>query len=184
MDKIVSVNLDAGETAFFARELEYIKSKSYDIEFPPLKAIKLIPVSTEAGAGAESITYQSFEETGLARIISSYADDFPRCDIRGKEFITPVKSIGASYGYSMQEIRAAMFVGRSLTQRQANATRRANDQKVNRLAWFGDNTANILGLTNNPNIPAASVPADGTGGSTLWVNKTPDQILRDMATNC
>ncbi|MGH2510827.1 MAG: major capsid family protein, partial [Ktedonobacteraceae bacterium] len=119
MDKIVSVNLDAGETAFFARELEYIKSKSYDIEFPPLKAIKLIPVSTEAGAGAESITYQSFEETGLARIISSYADDFPRCDIRGKEFITPVKSIGASYGYSMQEIRAAMFVGRSLTQRQA-----------------------------------------------------------------
>jgi hypothetical protein len=91
-----------------------------------------------------------------------------------------VKSIGASYGYSMQEIRAAMFVGRSLTQRQANATRRANDQKVNKLAWFGDNGSNILGLTNNPNIPAASVPADGTGASTLWVNKTPDQILRDM----
>jgi hypothetical protein len=180
MDRIFSINLDSAETAFFARELESIKSKSYDIEFPPLKATKLIPVSTEAGAGAESITYQSFEETGLARIISSYADDFPRCDIRGKEFITPVKSIGASYGYSMQEIRAAMFVGRNLTQRQANATRRANDQKVNRLAWFGDNGSNILGLTNNPNIPAASVPADGVGASTLWVNKTPDQILRDM----
>ncbi len=58
MDKIVTVNLDSAETAFFARELEYIKSKSYDIEFPPLKAIKLIPVSTEAGPGAESITYQ------------------------------------------------------------------------------------------------------------------------------
>ena len=180
MDRIVSVNLDSAETAFFARELEYIKSKSYDIEFPPLKATKLIPVSTEAGSGAESITYQSFEETGLARIISSYADDFPRCDIRGKEFITPVKSIGASYGYSMQEIRAAMFVGRSLTQRQANATRRANDQKVNRLAWYGDTASNILGLTNNPNIPSASVPADGVGASTLWTTKTPDQILRDM----
>lgn len=180
MEKINSVNLDAAETAFFARELEYIKAKSYDIEFAPLKATKLIPVSTEAGAGAESITYQSFEETGLARIISSYADDLPRCDIRGKEFITPVKSIGASYGYSMQEIRAAMFVGRSLTQRQANATRRANDQKVNRLAWYGDTSYNILGLTNNTNIPAASVPADGTGASTLWTTKTPDQILRDM----
>lgn len=51
MDRIVSVNLDSAETAFFARELEYIKSKSYDIEFPPLKATKLIPVSTDSTLG-------------------------------------------------------------------------------------------------------------------------------------
>jgi hypothetical protein len=177
---IHSVNLDASETFFFARELEYVKSKSYDIQFPEMKAFKLIPISTEAGEGATSITYAQFEEVGMAQIIESYADDLPRADIRGKEYTTPVKSIGTSYGYSVQEIRAAIYVGRSLTQRQSNAARRANDQKVNRLAWFGDSNYNILGLLNNPNIPAADVPADGTGSSTLWVNKTPDQILRDL----
>ncbi len=104
----------------------------------------------------------------------------PRADIKGKEFTTPVKSIGVSYGYSVQEVRAAILVGRSLTQRQANAARRANDQKVNRLAWFGDNTYRILGLINNTNIPANFVPADGVGATTQWVNKTPDQILRDL----
>lgn len=171
---------DAGETFFFARELEYVKSKSYDIEFPELKAFKHIPISTEAGEGAQAITYAQFEETGFARIIESYADDLPRADITGKEYTTQVKSIGVSYGYSIQEIRSAIYVGRSLTQRQANAARRANDQKINKLAWFGDSTYNILGLINTPNIPVYLVPADGVGASTLWTTKTPDQILRDM----
>lgn len=182
VDKIQSSHLDANETIFFARELEYIKSKSYDIIFPEMKAFKHLPISTEAGEGALSITYAQFEEVGLARIIESYADDLPRADIRGKEFTQLVKSIGASYGYSVQEIRAAVYVGRSLTQRQANAARRANDQKVNRLAWFGDDTYNILGLLNNANIPSATVLNDGVGATTEWVNKTPDQILNDMNT--
>jgi hypothetical protein len=182
MTAIQSTHLDANETFFFSRELEYIKSKSYDIEFPEMKAFKHIPISTEAGEGALSITYAQFEEVGLARIIESYADDLPRADIRGKEFTQLVKSVGASYGYSVQEIRAAVYVGRSLTQRQANAARRANDQKINRLAWFGDQTYQILGMLNNANIPIGTVLNDGTGSTTQWINKTPDQILYDMNT--
>lgn len=180
MSEIQSVNLDANETAFFARELEYVKARTYDIKFAPMKATSLMPVSTDAGEGAETITYRSFEETGIARIISSYADDLPRADVRGQEFRSPVKSVGCSYGYSHQEIRAAMFANRPLTTMQASAARRANDQKVNRLAWFGDDDYNIQGLLNNANIPSNSVPNDGTGSTTEWVNKTPDQILRDL----
>jgi hypothetical protein len=180
--KIQSVHLDANETFFFARELEYIKSKSYDIEFPEMKAFKLLPISTEAGEGATAITYAQFEEVGMARFIESYSDDLPRADIRGKEYTTPVRSIGSSYGYTVQEIRAAIFVGRSLTQRQANAARRANDQFVNKTAWFGNNLYNTLGMLNNANIPIGTVLNDGTGSTTQWVNKTPDQILYDMNT--
>lgn len=180
ISQFASLRQDAGETFFFARELEYIKSKSYDIEFPEMKAFKHIPISTEAGEGAQAITYAQFEEVGMARVIESYADDLPRADITGKEYTTQVKSIGVSYGYSVQEIRAAIYVGRSLTQRQANAARRANDQKINRLAWFGDDVYNILGLLNTPNIPVSLVPNDGVGASTLWTTKTPDQILRDL----
>jgi len=175
-----SLRQDAGESFFFARELEYIKSKSYDIEFPEMKAFKHIPISTEAGEGAQAITYAQFEEVGLARVIESYADDLPRADITGKEYTTQVKSIGVSYGYSVQEIRAAIYVGRSLTQRQANAARRANDQKINRLAWFGDANYNILGILNTPNIPEYLVPDTGSGSQTQWTTKTPDQILLDL----
>lgn len=181
MDKILSARLDANETFFFARELEYIKSRSYDIQFPKLKALSgLMPISTEAGPGAEVITFTQYEPTGFARVISSYADDLPRADIRGKQFTSMVKSLGVSYAYSMQEIRDAMFAGKPLQQRQSNAARLANDQKANKLAWFGDPEFNIQGFLYAPNVPAAPVTADGTGNTTEWVNKTPDQILRDM----
>lgn len=181
MDVIHSTKLDASETAFFARELEYIKQRSYDVLFPQLKALSgLMPISTEAGPGAESITWTQYEPTGLAQVISSYADDLPRADIRGKQFTSQVKSLGVSYGYSMAEIRASQMAGKSLQQRQANAARLANDQKANRLAWFGDSNFNIPGFLYAPNVPNAPVPNDGTGATTEWVNKTPDQILRDM----
>lgn len=178
--RIQSVNLDDNEVFFFARELELIKSQSYDIEYPELKSFSLIPISTEAGPGAESITYQSFNSTGMAKVIASYADDLPRADVRGQEFTSPVRGVGCSYGYNLQEIRAAQMVGRSLTDRQAAAARLAHDQRINYLAWFGDPNYNLGGFLNNPDVPATSVPNDGTGNSTLWIDKTPDQILRDM----
>lgn len=179
-EKITSVNLDANETAFFARELEYIKANTYDVLYPTLKATQLIPVSTNAGAGAESITYQQFDQLGLAKIIANYADDLPRADIKGKEFTSPVRSIGASYGYNVQEIRAAQFANRNLTGRKANAARRAVEQKINNIGWYGDDANNLLGLVNHPNVTRAAAPQNAGATSTLWVNKTPDEILADM----
>ena len=99
------INIDAQESVFFDRELEYIKSQSYDVKFPQLKAKTLIPVSTEAGPGASTITYRAYEGYGVAKIIASYADDLPRADVGGKEFTSNVRSLGDSYGYNVQEIR-------------------------------------------------------------------------------
>lgn len=180
MEKIVSINLDANETAFFARELEFIKARSYDVIYPELKAIQLIPVSSEAGQGAETITYQQFDQVGIAKIIANYADDLPRADIVGKEFTAKVRSIGASYGYSIQEIRAAQFANRNLVQRKANAARRANDQTVDRIGWKGDATHGLIGFLTNPNITAAEVQVGGTTATKVWSTKNPDEILKDL----
>jgi hypothetical protein len=140
----------------------------------------MIPVSTNAGAGAESITYQQFDQLGIAKIIANYADDLPRADIKGKEFTSPIRSLGASYGYAIQEIRAAQFAGRNLEQRKANAARRAVEQKINNIGWFGDANSNLLGLINHPNITRVAAPNNLAATSTLWVNKSPDEILKDL----
>ena len=174
------LNLDADESIFFARELESVKSKSYDVLYPELKARKLIPVSFEAGPGAESITYQQYDQVGIAKIIAKYGDDLPRADVKGKEFNSPIKSLGASYGYSLQEIRNAKFAGKSLEQRRANAAKRAIMQKENTIAFFGDTNSNLPGLLSNANILVHTLPADGTGATTTFSTKTPDQIIRDL----
>lgn len=171
---------DADETAFFLRELEHIKAKTHDIVFPELKARVVIPVSFEAGSEAEAITYQQFEQTGFAKLISNYAADLPRVDILGREFSQKVKSIGDSYGFSVQEIRAAAKTGRNINQKKSRAARRAQMSKENNLAFFGDSGAGFLGFLNHPNVSITTIPNDGTGSSTEWINKTPDQVLRDM----
>ena len=175
----MSVRLDAAETAFFNRELESVKSKTFDVKFPELKARRLFPVSFDAGPGAESIVYQQYDQVGMAKIISSYADDLPRADVVAREFTARVKSFADSYGYNVQEIRSAAKAGKPLQTRKANAAKRAIMQLENRVAFFGDAPTGLQGFLSNPNVTRSTVP-NGAGGSPLWANKTPDEILADL----
>ncbi len=182
-ETIISQNLDDNESAFFARELETIKAKTFDVKYPALKAMTMIPVSTDAGSGAESITYQQFNQVGVMKIIANYADDLPRADVFGKEFTSKVFSLGGSYGYNIQEIRNAQMAGRPLTARKATATRKADDQAVNRIGWFGDASHGLLGFLNQPNVPSAIVAVGTTTGNLKWdgaTPKNPAEILDDM----
>lgn len=185
MNLIQSQNLDANEALFFSRELEYLKARIYEIKYGVLKAVELIPVSFEAGPGAETIAYREFDRFGVARIIANYADDLPRADVKGELFVSRVQGIGASYGFSIQELRAAMMAGQPLEQRKANAVKQAHDTKLNSVAWFGDKAYGLQGLIYNPNITSSAAP-DGNNSNTQWVpggataDKTPDEILKDM----
>lgn len=172
------LHFDADESALLARQLDFIKSKTYDIKYAELKARKLIPVSSEADPGAEKIFYRQYDQTGLAKVIANYADDLPRADVKGKEFFAEVKTLADSYGYNYVEMQNAAFAGLPLEQKRSNAARRAIAQLENRIAFFGDTESNLGGFITNPNIGTATIPDPGSG--TEWVNKTSDQILSDM----
>ena len=172
-------NLDSAETMFFQRELEQVKAKSYDVLKAPLKAFELIPVDSTTAPGAATVTYEQYDSTGIAKIISNYADDLPTADVEGKEFTSMIKSIGSSYVYSKNDIRAAQFAGKPLNQRKANAAVEAHRQLMNKLAFFGDAEYGIQGLLTNSNIPSAPVVA-GAATTLTWATKTPDEILKDL----
>ena len=170
--------MDADGAFFFQRQLEHIKARSYDVRYAELKARMLFPVSNEGGPGVTSITYRTYDQAGAAKIINAYADDLPRADVAGKETTIPVRSVGISYGYNLDEIQSSQLTGSSLDQRRANAARRSNEQVVNDVAFFGDASSGLPGLFSNPNIPTGAVVNPGSG--TEWVNKTPDEILFDI----
>ncbi len=173
------MRLDANEYAFFLRELECIKSKTYDTKYKKLKAKTLIPVSTECSGGTTEITWRSYSGVGYAKIIADYAKDFPRVDIFGEENTVKIHAVGGSYGYSIDEIRASQLTGKSLDQRRANMVRRAIEEKIDDIAWTGDPDYNIQGFIDYPGITQYTVPDPGSG--TEWVNKTPDEIIVDMS---
>lgn len=170
--------MDADGAFFFQRQLEHIKARSYDVRYAELKARMLFPVSNEGGPGVTSITYRTYDQAGSAKIINAYADDLPRADVAGKETTIPVRSVGISYGYNLDEIQSSQLTGSSLDQRRANAARRSNEQVVNDVAFFGDAASGLPGLFSNPNIPTGSVVNPSSG--TEWVNKSPDEILFDI----
>lgn len=172
--------LDANESVFFARQLEYIRPQAYDVKRVGLSAMTLFPIDTSIPAGANTITYRMYDSVGVAKIIANYADDLPRADVFAKEFTSPVRGIGDSYGYSVQEIRHAQYAGVSLDAKRQAAAKRAHDELINRLAWGGDTVTNLPGFLSNTNITGYTVPADGTGTSKLWSTKTSALIMRDL----
>lgn len=173
-------NLDDSQTLFFEKELDYMLAKSYDIVYPELMYDKVLPISSEVPAGAETITYRQYDMVGHAKLIHSYANDLPVVGAFGKEFTSKIYSQGVSFGYSMQDVRNAAFGNVPLNQRLANAARKAVLTQTNDLAFYGDAEAGLQGFINHPNVNYYTVPADGTSSSQAWETKTPDQILRDM----
>jgi hypothetical protein len=178
-----SMRFDSNEDAsvFFARELDYIKSQTYDMLYPEFTALSLFPQSSDVNAAAETITFYSYDKTGMAKIIHNYATDLPRADAIGYPTTVPVKGIGASYGYSIQEMRASRYAGKSLDVRKADAARYAIDYEINRIAWAGDEENKLVGvLSPTTNVPVFSLPLNAGGTSTKFVDKTPQECLNDI----
>lgn len=180
--KGVEHRFDADETLFLARQLESIEAQLYKTLNPDTSKYRMhIPVSHRDNPGAENITYRMLTNVGMAKIIANYADDLPRVDAFMQEFTQKVKTIGASFGFSTQEVRSAIMNNVSLDSVKGASLQEAFQQKESALAWNGDSVLGIKGFFDNPNIPLLAA-VNGGGGSPLWANKTPAEILADIST--
>lgn len=175
------LHFDSAEDAsiFFARELDYIKSKTYDKVYPEMSALSNFPITHEVPEGAESMTYYSYEKTGYAAIISNYATDLPRADVMGEPSTVRIKSVGDSYGYSIQEMRASRMAGKSLDSRKAEAARYAVDRTINTIAFAGNRENKLIGILSPENdIPLYTLRS--VDGKTSWKEKSAGEILDDI----
>ena len=158
---------------FLARELETILARTFEVEYADIKYSSLIPISTEVGTGSDSFTYRVFDKQGSMKIIGDKSQDLPRADVLRKEVTHPVRSLGASFAYAIQETRAASMVpGMNLEQRRANAVRRAYEEKVQEIAFFGDSASGMKGFFNNDQVDK-TVPNKWFDGATT----TTDEML-------
>lgn len=179
MKRRVYLNLDANETVFFERELNYVKSRSYDVQYPALMARTLFPVDTAANTGAKTITYDTYDHVGMAKLIHNYAQDLPNVEVNAKQTTVTIYSLGIAFGYSLQDIRSSMMAGKSLDQRKANAARFQMAVLENDIAFYGDSSTSIPPFVNNPNTIKPTIPA-GASTFTTWATKTPDEIIKDV----
>lgn len=186
---------DASEGLFFARQLEYIRPGLFEVLYPEFEAKKFIPLETSISPGAEQFTYRSINKVGRAQLIKSYSDDPPRVDVLGNESTQKIRGASDMYGYTTQELRAAMMAQMPLDVRKAMAARYALALLFDEVMFYGhaDTTTGqsatgldvgaleggLKGLANLSNTTSYTTPT-GSQGSQLWRKKTPDEIVADL----
>ena len=179
MRKFNFSKMDAAENAFFEKAFEHLESRIYEYKMSELMARNLVPKIPGIDPATIIYNWKSFDKVGFAKIITSYADDLPRSDVAGTDNFMVIKSLGASFGIDIMEIRFAKKAGTPLQQQKANAARRSIEEKIEELLSVGSAAHNMVGLLNQPNATLYTVP-NGAAASPLWANKTGAEIVADM----
>lgn len=169
------VTFDAqAATGFVRSQTTHVEAAVNETVYPDIQYPALIPVDTSAHPFAQTVTYVSSDKYGKADWINGNADDIPMAGSELAENKTAVYTAGIGYGYGWEEVNVAMMMGRSLSNDDAMAARRAYEEMVDRVALAGDASKNFQGLIDNSAVTAASV----TTGD--WATATEDQILADV----
>jgi hypothetical protein len=141
-------------------------------------------------AGAEQWNWRMFDQVGEARVINSGAEDLPKVDATGKEFIFPIKSIGNSFSLTIQEMRNAMLLGVDLDTTKAVAAREIQERTIDALmagvsvAGTNPTTYGWQTFGSNPDVPVLN-GAGVTGGTDLnglwstYAGTHPEYIQND-----
>lgn len=163
LEALTGERYDSAGTAFTLRALTEVLAKTYDVKYPDLKARQILPVFSGIDPAAESYVWQQFDRQGGAKLIDSYGADLPSTEIMVQEFQTRCLSLGASYNYSIQDLRKAKMAGVPLETRKAMAARRTMEQAVEQIAFFGV-----------AQVPATNLAAGAVSQALMFVPATPN----------
>jgi hypothetical protein len=172
--------LDANETAVFARELEHVFEEVYRKEFPDLVGRSVIPVKSGVSNAAETHTYTEIERFGKAEIIDNFAHEFPSTEVTGAQTSQVIKSLGDSYQYSIQEMRAASVTKIKMPVEKAETAREVMENLLDDLCIKGDTATGLKGLNSiASNFNAPTKETTGTWAS-QWAAAVTEEDYRNV----
>lgn len=178
---------DQQALAFVTAQAYKINQKIYETRYPDWDFGRLIYVDTSGPEWSPGILTYTSDMSGRANWQSGYAKDIPLADVNQDTQTKNFQLAAIGYQWNLEEVNTTMgFPGAGLPDRRARAARLAYMKFMYDLTLKGSPEKGMGGLTNYSGVVATNAPADGTSGSTLWVNaagvgqKTPAQIVRDI----
>ncbi|MGF3027314.1 DUF2184 domain-containing protein [Methylobacterium aquaticum] len=166
--------------AFLVSQQAFIEPTVYRNQYPAIRYPRLVPVDTAAPEWVATVTYFSVDRVGQATWVHGAATDVPKVEMLRRPYETTVAMAGIGYGYDLEELGKAQLLGMTLDADKADAARQASEEFIDQVALQGDATKGFSGLLNHPSVTVGSAAATGTGGSTLWAQKTAEQVLTDI----
>lgn len=172
--------------AFLTPQLYRIETQVYMRRYANADLTGLIPVNTDGDMWDVGTVFYSMDEVGKAEFLSGKGFDMPYASTLMSQNTRGFHLAGIGYEWSTQELQRAAKLGRALGSDKAAAARKAAQFFKRSVAMTGRTPGasasekGWTGFVNDANVPTANVAADGTGSTTTWSTKTPDQISRDI----
>ncbi|MGE7132651.1 DUF2184 domain-containing protein [Lysinibacillus xylanilyticus] len=162
------------------QDLNAIDNRVYEPHASELKARSIFGLKTDIPAGAKTYSYDVLTRSGAAKILAPGATDVPLVDADLTEETVKIYSIAAAFNISVQEVREAQMANRQIEVTKADTVRKAIAEKENQIAFSGDKTHGIKGLTDSTGIQVYATPQNEAGTSTKWADKTGEEIIDDI----
>lgn len=172
--------------AFLTPQLFRIETQVYMRRYPNADLNGLLPINTDGDMWDVGTVFYSMDEVGKAEFLSGKGFDMPYASTLMNQNTRAFHLAGIGYEWSTQELQRAARLGRALTADKAAAARKAaqffkrSTAMTGRAPGAAQSEKGWTGFVNDPNVPAANVAATGTGSTTPWAGKNPDQISADI----
>ncbi len=178
---------DAVDTAFAARQLEFVYAEATKREFEALpfadESDPLIPWDRSVDAGAETFVYYLTETSGTAVFIATMAggEDLPSPSIYGAEVVGRTQVFASQIVVTVQQLRKAAFAKLNLEAELGVGDKRAHAEVLNDVAAFGREDLGLPGFVNHPQVPRGpAAEKAAAGSSTYWNVATPAELIADV----
>lgn len=152
--KVNDPRLDSSTTVFLERELTSVDPRKYMELFAGLKATLFVPPIQGIAPYDRSYEYSMWSITGEAATYGDNARDLPRVGVKRTPYTRRITPIGASYGWTVDDIRAAAAKGVPLDDVTVIAAMSTIKRKLDRRIALGDADLGYTGLLNDPVILA------------------------------
>jgi hypothetical protein len=94
----------------------------------------------------------------------------------------PLRPWGLELKYTILELESAAKLGRPVDQQKYQGMQLKHQMDIDEMVYIGDTSLGDTGLINSSAVTPVNVVASAVTGSTLWAQKSPDEVLADFNT--
>jgi hypothetical protein len=95
--------------------------------------------------------------------------------------VTPLRLLAREVTYTSPELERSQLTGQPIDTQKIDAFNIGYQMNTDQMVYIGDAQIGATGLLNSSQVTAGNVAA-GVSGGTLFVDKTPDEMLADVNT--
>ncbi len=176
-----ALRLDASESVYLVNELRHVDKTVYAQMYAGLEARSIIPSKSDIPLWAQTHTWREQDSVGKAKIITSMGDDLPRTDTFKREVTKTIKTCGAAYGYSWDEMQASASNGTHLDADRAVANRFAVESEIDEILSYGNSQFGLEGLLTLTGVTVYTLPDKAKGGKTWGTLAAPNATGMEVA---